>query len=118
MDASSYAAGVRRYTTELAQRNRAAQTRARAQIPLLVEAIRGDSRVRRAILFGSLAKGKFHAHSDIDIAVDGLNLFERDDLGRHLATLTDFPVDVRDLNGTPEFRDLVEFYGEVLYAQS
>ena len=118
MDLSSYVAGVRRYTAELVQRAAAAQARARGALPRLTEAIAADERVRRAVLFGSLAKHKFHAHSDIDIAVEGMNLFEREELRQHLETLTEFPVDVRDLNGTPQFHELVEYYREVFYAQS
>ena len=118
MDLSSYVANVRRYTADLARRNSAAQAQARGALPRLTEAIAADGRVRRAVLFGSLAKNKFYTHSDIDIAVEGLNLFERDELRQRLETLTEFPVDVRDLNSTPQFRELVEFYGEVLYARS
>jgi predicted nucleotidyltransferase len=117
MDLSSYVAGVRKYTAELKRRNAEAQARARADLPRLVEAIRADGRVRRAYLFGSLAKHKFHPQSDIDIAVEGLDWNECEDLRQRLEELTRFPVDVRDLDGTPEFRELVEFYGELLYAQ-
>ena len=41
----------------------------------------------------------------------------RAELKRRLQTLTEFPVDLRDLDSTPEFRELIEFYGEVLYAR-
>ncbi|MCK4660912.1 MAG: nucleotidyltransferase domain-containing protein [Phycisphaerae bacterium] len=118
MDLSSYVSGVRQYTAALARRNAEAQAQARSVLPRLAQAIGADARVRRAYLFGSLAKNKFHPGSDIDIAVEGLNLFERDELRQNLETLTEFPVDVRDLNSTPQFRELVEFYGELLYAQS
>ncbi len=118
MDLSSYVDSVKRYTAELVRRNAEAQDRARADLPRLVEAIRADGRVRRAMLFGSLAKNKFHPRSDIDIAVEGLSPSELEELRRHLDALTEFPVDVRDLNSTPEFCELVEFYGEVLHAQS
>lgn len=116
-DLSSYVEGVRRYTAELKRRNAEAQAQARRDLPKLVEAIRADPRVRRAYLFGSLVKNRFHPRSDIDIAVEGLDFFERDELRKRLEPLTSFRVDVRDLNGTPEFRELIEFYGELLHGE-
>jgi predicted nucleotidyltransferase len=117
MDLTPYVENVRRCTAELKRRNAEAQARARADLPKLVEVLRSHPSVRRAYLYGSLAKGTFHPRSDIDIAVEGPD--ERETLGlqRTLAALTEFPVDVRDLDSTPEFRELVEFYGEVLHAE-
>lgn len=108
---------VRWHVAELKRRNAEAQKQARADLPRLVKAIRADDRVRRAYLFGSLAKGMFHPRGDIDIAVEGLDFREMAKLQERLAALTEFPVDLRDLDSTPEFRELVEFYGEVLYAR-
>ena len=116
MDLRPCAENVRRYKAEVIRRNSEAQAQARRDLPRLVQVVGADKRVRRAYLFGSLAKNKFHAGSDIDIAVAGLNFLEREELRQRLAALTRFPVDVRDLDGTPVFRELVEFYGELLYA--
>lgn len=117
MDLTPYVENVKRHTAELKRRNAEAQARARADLPKLVEAIRADPRVRRAYLSGSLAKNRFHPASDIDIAVEGLDWSEQDDLRFRLEELTTFRVDVRDLNSTPEFRELVEFDGDLLHAR-
>lgn len=116
MDLRPYVENVRRYTAELKRRNAEATARARADLPKLVEVLRSASGLKRAYLYGSLAKGTFHPKSDIDIAVEGLNSTERDDLHDKLQALTAFPVDLRDLNGSPRFRGLIEFYGELLHA--
>ena len=117
MDIRPCVENVRRHVAELKRRNAEAQARARADLPRLVEAIRADGRVKRAYLFGSLAKGMFHPRGDIDIAVEGLDSRQMAKLQERLAALTAFPVDLRDLDSTPEFCELIEFYGEVLYAQ-
>ncbi len=118
MDVSPYVENVRRHTAELKRRNAEATARARADLPKLVEALRSAPGVKRAFLYGSLVKGTFHPKSDIDIAVEGLNSTERDELREKLQTLTPFPVDLRDLNGNPRFRELIEFYGEPLDADA
>lgn len=114
MDLTPYVENVRRCTAQLKMRNAEAQAQARSDLSKLVEVLRADSRVRRAYLFGSLAKNRFHPQGDIDIAVEGPDVVELDELRARLERATPFPVDLRDLDGTPEFRRVVEFYGEVL----
>lgn len=114
MDLTPYVENVRRNTAELKRRNAEVTARARAELPKIVEALRADSRIKIAYLFGSLVKDTFHPRSDIDIAVSGLDFIECDRLSEKLGELSSFRVDVRDLDGTPEFRELVEFYGERL----
>lgn len=60
--------------------------------------LRQEFSVRRVWLFGSLARGRFDAGSDIDLAVDGIDgkLFLRA-LGRVLGLDPDFPIDLVDL---------------------
>jgi len=116
MDLRPYAETVRRQTADLKRRRAEAQARARADLPRLAEVIRADPAVRTAYLFGSLAKGTFHPASDIDIAVEGPDFREQLRLQERLQRHTAFRVDVRELDGTPEFRELVEFYGELLHA--
>ena len=118
MDLTPYVENVKRAAVEAKRRNRQATERARADLPKLVEVIRSDPNVRRAYLYGSLAKNSFHPAGDIDIAVEGLDSRQRHQLHERLESLTEFPVDVRDLDATAEFRELVEFYGELLHAQS
>lgn len=60
--------------------------------------LRQEFGVRRVWLFGSLARGRFDAGSDIDLAVDGIDgkLFLRA-LGRLLGLDPEFPIDLVDL---------------------
>lgn len=117
MDLQPYVDNIRRCTAELIRRNAEAQEQALSDLPAMIEVIRSTPGVRRAYLFGSLAKQSFHPRSDIDIAIEGLDFLEQAKLQEKLQELTEFPVDVRDLDGTPEFRELVEFYGELVHAQ-
>lgn len=117
MDVTPYVESVRRCEAELKRRNAEATQQARGDLPGLIEVLRADPRIRKAYLFGSLAKGKFHPKSDIDLAVEGLEWNEIDRLRAALQSLTRFGVDVRDLDDAPRFRALIEFYGELLYAQ-
>ena len=118
VDIQTYVESVRRHTAELRRRNSEATNRARAELPGMVEVIRATKGVRRAYLFGSLAKDRFHPGGDIDIAVDGLNWDERDELRQRLKSISSFPVDVVNLDASDPFRGLVEFYGELLHADA
>ncbi len=84
----------------------------------MVEVIRATPGVRKAWLYGSLVKQLFHPGSDIDIAVEGLDFERRDDLRMALERCTSFRVDVRDVDNPPEFRQVIECYGELLHGQS
>jgi predicted nucleotidyltransferase len=117
MDVTPYVEAIRRHTAALVRRNQQAQAEARRDLSKLVEVLRADPRVKRAYLFGSLAKNAFHPAADIDLAVEGLDEAQQIELQERLQSCTRFRVDLRDLNGTPEFRGLVEFYGELLDAK-
>ncbi len=117
MDLQPCVDSIRRYTAERLRRNAEAQEQALSDLPAMIEVIRATGGVRRAYLYGSLAKRAFHPQSDVDIAVEGLRPVERDDLKDRLSAVTRFPVDVRNLDSSPEFRELIEFYGELLHAQ-
>lgn len=54
-------------------RDAARGARARAVSSDLAQLLRRDYRVRRVVLFGSLARGEFRRDSDIDLAVEGLS---------------------------------------------
>lgn len=54
--------------------------------------------VRKAILFGSIAKGTATEDSDVDILVDsGLHGFDFIDLGESVRMAVDRPVDIFDI---------------------
>jgi len=80
-----------------------------------------------AYLFGSVARGQAHAHSDVDVAVlfdTRLDPFQRADryleiLGRIPSNLATRQIDVRMLNNTPPvFLAQVVGLGEPIYARS
>jgi predicted nucleotidyltransferase len=57
----------------------------------------------RVVLFGSLAKGTFGEHSDIDLAVDGMSPKARDALAEELEALAaPFLLDVVPMERLPE----------------
>ncbi|MEE9294796.1 MAG: nucleotidyltransferase domain-containing protein [Phycisphaerae bacterium] len=118
MDLTPYVENVRRHTAELKRRNAEATARARRDLPRLVEVLRAFGGVEKAYLYGSLAKGTFHPGGDIDIAVEGASTAEMDELRARLEEAVGFGIDLRDLDGTPEFRRVVEAYGELLHGDT
>jgi uncharacterized protein len=74
--------------------------------------------VRRIILFGSLARGRFDAESDIDLAVEGL---AKEDYFTALAAASDLAdrwVDLKPLEELEDhFKQRVLATGECIYAQ-
>jgi len=116
MDLTPYVENVKRCTAKLKRRNAEATARARADLPKIVDVLRAYPGIKRAYLYGSLAKGVFHPQSDIDIAVEGLDDHSFDDLRRRLEGTTAFPIDLRDLDSSGGFRRVVESYGELLHA--
>jgi len=104
---------------QAAERARAARAAtARALLPRLVEHLTEHYGVRRLWLYGSLAEGGFHEHSDIDLAAEGLPpgsapfraAAELDDLARP------FAVDLVPLeDARPEMRTRIHQRGELLY---
>ena len=118
IDVGPYVENVRRYTAELKRRNAEATAKARAELPRIIEVLRVTPGLKVAYLFGSLAKDMFHPAADIDIAVEGVAPVLESDLRRRLEAVSSFPVDLVCFEDVlPPFRRLVEYYGEVLYAQ-
>jgi predicted nucleotidyltransferase len=72
-----------------------------------------DPRVRRVVLFGSVASGKVRTETfDVDLAVEGGDILSL----VQIAEQSDFPVDVVDLSTvSPRFRTVVEKRGTVIY---
>jgi len=68
-----------------------------ALVEKLRECLRGRQDVHLAVLFGSQARGRTHAASDIDLAVRGENI-DFLELARDLSLATDLEVDVVNLD--------------------
>ena len=75
--------------------------------------------LERVILFGSLATGRFHDRSDIDLAIDGLPAGES--IRAHRVTEEqepEFEFNLVPLEGAPSFlRDAIARDGVVLWPQ-
>ncbi|MBF0310191.1 MAG: nucleotidyltransferase domain-containing protein [Magnetococcales bacterium] len=75
--------------------------------------------IREVILYGSRAKGSFHAGSDIDLAVTGLeNALQAESLAEALEELPlPYRFDVRsyEMIGNAALRDHIDRVGIVLY---
>jgi predicted nucleotidyltransferase len=106
----------RRQQEQLKNQRLAQQARQEAQ--QMVEALVNDFGATQIILFGSLARGRFAADSDIDLAVEGI-------CPEHFFTalaavnrLTNRWVDLKPLEALePHFYQRVLATGEVLYAR-
>ncbi|MGC9398859.1 MAG: nucleotidyltransferase family protein [Anaerolineae bacterium] len=70
-----------------------------------------------AYLFGSITYPEaFHAHSDIDIAVEGLDPQRYFDVWRDLErALPHWVIDLRDISSESPFADLVRKIGVIIY---
>jgi len=83
----------------------------------VAEVLRERYGVRRAVLFGSLAKylrgtGEFTERSDIDLAVEGLPKEKYFKVLSEINRLSEFEIDLIDLEGCPEFlKRLIEREG-------
>lgn len=72
--------------------------------------------IRRVILFGSRARGDYHAHSDIDLAVEGSNFqdftFDTDE-----TTSTLLKFDFVNLNNkiSDELKTAIKTDGRIIY---
>jgi predicted nucleotidyltransferase len=70
-----FGANLTRRLAETAVEDDLAESEARAKLPEAVERIVAVLGPRRIVLYGSLTNGLFRAaHSDVDLAVDGLGL--------------------------------------------
>lgn len=76
--------------------------------------------VRKIILFGSLARGDFDLHSDLDLAIEGLDKAKYFRALVEVGDLTEFPVDLKYLDECQGLiRERIDKEGIVLHeAQS
>jgi len=100
----------KRYEERVARRWRERETRARRVAETAADILRQEFGVSRVWLIGSLARGKFGPHSDVDLVVEGLDpeLYLRA-LGRLLRLDPQISVDLIPLEeADPSFRLLIE----------
>lgn len=73
--------------------------------------------VKRVYLFGSVTcAGAFHSNSDIDVAVEGVTTSDYFVLWRDLEeAVSDWMIDLRELNETSYFSQRVRRQGELVY---
>lgn len=62
-------------------------------LSMIIDVLRGNAGIRRAILFGSRAKGVAKPNSDIDLAIEGLD--DDLDVARLASSLDDLPLPYR-----------------------
>ena len=87
----------------------------RSRLPAIVELLRSRYQVASIRLFGSLARGEAHAHSDIDLAVAGLDAARYFEALADIMDLAKCPVDLVRVEAAPEsLRDRVAAEGEEL----
>ncbi len=116
VETGRYIAGLRARERAITSARAARAGTLRARLPALVECLVDHFRVRRVVLFGSLAGGQVHEHSDIDLAVEGLAPEEYWKALVQLSDLAGAGVDLVCLeNAAPSLRRRVERHGEVLF---
>lgn len=85
-------------------RNARLAERAHNDARQIAEMLRSRFGVTQVLLFGSLAKGRFEATSDVDLAVAGLAEAEFFQAVAQAGKLSDFPVDLKPLDAlAPHF---------------
>jgi uncharacterized protein len=86
---------------------------ARADAARIAALLRRDFGVKRVVLFGSLASGRFQPDSDIDLAVEGLAAAAFFPALAQASRLSEFPIDLKPIEDlTPHFRMRVLTTGE------
>lgn len=102
----------RRFAERLPEQERRARE-LRAVVPRVAELLRREFGVQRVVLFGSLARGLAHEHSDIDLAVQGLPARRYFDAMARAAEVAGRHVDLVPLeDARPEVVAIVERDGE------
>lgn len=97
------------------QNQRLAQV-ARRDLRQIVQTLRDNYGVQRIILFGSLAKNRFTAEADIDLAVAGLSPADFFTAYAEVNRLTRFRVDLKPLESLhPHFYQRILAQGEIIY---
>lgn len=72
MDVTRYVDGLRARERQIAAARQLRRTTLRARLPAMVRYLVDDLGAERVVLFGSLAGGLVHEHSDVDLAVAGV----------------------------------------------
>lgn len=92
----------------------------KAIMPAILAVVPQYSGISQVYLFGSITQpGRFHARSDIDIAVVGTDAATYFALWRDLETAcSDWPLDLREINHPNHFADTVRQTGELVYESS
>jgi predicted nucleotidyltransferase len=104
--------------TQIRARNQALAQQARADCEAIANTLAHQFGATQVILFGSLARGRFHSESDIDIAVAGLAKADFFPALAAVNRLTQRWVDLKPLEDLePYFYQRVMDTGEVLYAR-
>jgi predicted nucleotidyltransferase len=114
VDSQRWAALRRRFDVEAATRKALAGER-RAAAETLAQVLIERFHARRAILFGSLARGETTGKLDIDLAVEGLDKDLELRAWAELSELTDAPIDlVRCEDASPRLATAIAREGLVL----
>lgn len=94
---AEFRANLARRLAETAAEDECAADEARAKLPEAVRRIVAALGPRRIVLFGSLTKGLFRAaHSDVDLAIEGVGMGPPQELAATLRELFGRRVDVVD----------------------
>ena len=103
----------RRRQTQGRERSLRLSQQARADAARIAALLRRDFSVKRVVLFGSLASGRFRPDSDIDLAVEGLAAAAFFPALAQASKLSEFPIDLKPIEDlTPHFRMRVLMTGE------
>jgi predicted nucleotidyltransferase len=107
---------LRRRFREQADVHRARAQRLLDEIGRLTGAAAAAGRIRRAWVIGSLARGDFGAHSDVDVVVEGLSASDWPRLWDEMCGALGVEVDLLRLEELPApFRDRVTAEGTALH---
>jgi predicted nucleotidyltransferase len=89
-------------------------------IAAILQVLRHYPDITQVYLFGSIIQpGRFHSHSDIDIAVAGSDAATYFALWRDLeAACPNWFIDLREINQPSCFADTVRQFGELIYESS
>lgn len=116
MKSTKFASDWRKRRENRLRRLRSLAESVKEDLDGVVEVLAGRYAVKKVVLFGSLAGGRFAEGSDIDIAVEGLDSTEFFEAMAAVNRMTPPWVDLKPLEGLDTFfRERVLKEGEVLY---
>ena len=89
----------------------------RQSLPALTDLLVGEFGVQRVILFGSVARGRAHSDTDLDLAVEGLPAERYFEALARCADVAGRNVDLVPVEeATPQLLRIISEKGEVLHA--